>query len=66
MPSNILSPPITDLLLVIVFLVGVCIFFLAEITNATTIGLVGQLLGSLIVIGTLVLILLRRKLGIDQ
>jgi|AntRauTorcE11898_2_1112593.scaffolds.fasta_scaffold35896_2 hypothetical protein len=71
MPSNIVDPSVTELLLVIVSLLGLCILFLAEITNATsgydtTIGLVGQLLGSLIAIGALVILLLRRKVGIGQ
>lgn len=68
MSSNIVDPTITELLLVIVFLLGLCVLFLAEITNATsgydtTIGLVGQLLGSLVAVGALLLLLLRRRVG---
>lgn len=68
MPSNIVDPSITDLLLVIVFLLSICVFILAEITNATsgydtTIGLVGQLLGSLIAVGALLILLMRHRLG---
>ena len=68
MPSNIADPSIPELLLVIVFLLGLCVLFLAEITNATsgydtTIGLVGQLLGSLIAVGALLILLMRRRVG---
>jgi hypothetical protein len=68
MPSTIVDPSITELLLVIVFLLGFCVIFLAEITNATngydtTIGLVGQLLGSVIAVGALLILLMRRRVG---
>ena len=68
MPSTIVDPSITELLLVIVFLLGLCVIFLAEITNATngydtTIGLVGQLLGSVIAVGALLILLMRRRVG---
>jgi len=68
MPSNIVDPSITELLLVIVSLLGLCVLFLAEITNATsgydtTIGSLGQLLGSLIAVGALLILLVRRRVG---
>lgn len=71
MSSNIFDPSITELLLVIVFLLGLCVLFLAEITNATsgydtTIGFVGQLLGSLISAGALLILLRRRRVGAEK
>lgn len=71
MSSNIVDPSITELLLVIVFLLGLCVLFLAEITNATsgydtTIGLAGQLLGSLIAVGALLILLMRQRVGAGE
>ena len=71
MSSTIVNPSITELLLVIVFLLGFCVLLLAEITNATsgydtTIGSVGQLLGSLIAGGALLIILIRHRVGAEQ
>lgn len=71
MSLNIVDPSITELLLVIVFLLGLCVLFLAEITNATsgydtTISLAGQLLGSLIAVGALLILLMRRRVGAGE
>lgn len=68
MSANIVDPSITELLLVIVFLLGLCVLFLAEITNATsgyvtTIGLVGTLIGSIVSVGALLILFLRRIVG---
>jgi hypothetical protein len=71
MSSTIFDPSLTELLLVIVFLLGLCVLFLAELTNATsgydtTMGFVGQLLGSLISLGALLILLRRSRFDVGK
>ena len=68
MPSNGRVTSVTELSLVIVFQLGVCIFLLAQIVDATrgfgTLpGLVGYLIGGGTATGALLTGLVRRKLG---
>ena len=66
MPADNVGPSVTELLLVVVFLLGLCVLFLAAITDATagydtTLGLLGRLVGSLTAVGALALLFLRRR-----
>lgn len=65
-PSNTYDPSVSELLLVIVFQLGVCILFLAEVAAAargfeTLLSMVGQLIGSITAIGALVYLYVRRR-----
>ncbi len=66
MSSNVSDPPVTELLLVIVFQLGVCILFLAEVADAargydTLSSLAGQLVGTVTAVGAVTLLFVRRK-----
>ncbi|WP_426961894.1 hypothetical protein [Haloparvum alkalitolerans] len=66
MPSTVSDPPVTELLLVIVFQLGVCILFLAEVADAargyeTLSSLAGQLVGTATAVGGLALLFVRRR-----
>ena len=70
MPSNGRVTSVTELSLVIVFQLGVCIFLLAQIVDATrgfgTLpGLVGYLIGGGTATGALLTGLVRRKIGVE-
>lgn len=59
-----LDPSATDLRLVIVFQLGVCILLLAGVVNGTqgyetTLGLVGKLVGGVMIVGTAGIVLPR-------
>ncbi|MDS0282384.1 hypothetical protein [Haloarcula onubensis] len=67
MPSTVDNPTVTDLLLVIVFQLGLCVLLLGAITNATqgfdtALGSLGQVVGSLTAVGALVALLVQRRL----
>lgn len=67
MPSTVYDPTVTDLLLVIVFQLGLCILLLGSITNATqgydtAPGLFGQVVGSLTAVGAVLAFLVQRRL----
>ena len=66
MSSGVSNLQVRDLLLVVVFQLGLCVLLLAEIVNATSgsdtlLGLAGQLLGGVIAVGALTLLLLRYR-----
>lgn len=71
MPSNAYDPPVSDLLLLLVFQLGVCILFLAAVADAargydTLLSMVGQLIGSTTAIGALAVLIVRYRLGIGR
>jgi hypothetical protein len=69
--ATVLDPSTTDLLFVVVFQLGLCVVFLAEVANAahgydTLLALVGQLLGGLLAVGALLMLVLRYRLGVRR
>lgn len=71
MSSNRYSPSIRDLLLIVVFQLGICILLLVEVANAirgygTLLGLAGQLIGSVTAAGALLAVLVRRRSDTDS
>ena len=66
MPSDPFTPSVRDLLLVVVFQLGVCLIALAELVDATAgfdtlVGLFGRSVGAVTVLSVIGVRLLRRR-----
>ncbi|MFC6726686.1 hypothetical protein ACFQE1_20405 [Halobium palmae] len=70
MPSDLDRPPIRDLLLVLVFQLGLCVLLLAEVVDATRgydtlVGLFGRVLGTATAAGAVLASVLRRRVAVE-